>query len=104
MSVHADIESKLNKAFKPLFLQVENESDGHNVPKGSESHFKVTLVSSTFEGRRKVARHQSVYQVLKLEMSEKIHALALHTYTAEEWQDVAAAPGSPDCLGGSKSK
>jgi BolA protein len=33
----------------------------------------------------------------------QIHALALHTYTAEEWAALHAVPASPTCQGGSKS-
>jgi len=32
-------------------------------------------------------------------MSE-FHALALHTYTPEEWATIDAAPASPTCAGG----
>lgn len=39
------IEKKLSDEFQPEFLKVINESDMHNVPRGSESHFKVTVVS-----------------------------------------------------------
>ncbi len=39
------IEEKLRAAFQPVFLEVVDESYRHNVPPGSESHFKVVLVS-----------------------------------------------------------
>ena len=39
------IEEKLRAAFQPVFLEVVDESYRHNVPAGSESHFKVVLVS-----------------------------------------------------------
>ncbi len=42
------IEKKLSDEFQPEFLKVINESDMHNVPRGSESHFKVTVVSERF--------------------------------------------------------
>jgi len=32
----------------------------------------------------------------------QFHALALHTYTPEEWAAQGSAPESPTCLGGSK--
>ena len=38
------IEEKLRAAFQPVFLEVVDESYRHNVPAGSESHFKVVLV------------------------------------------------------------
>lgn len=94
------IFTELKTAFDPSYLTVENESHRHNVPPGSESHFKVTMATAAFEGRRLVQRHQAVNRALK-EALETIHALALHTYTPAEWQARGeAAPQSPNCLGG----
>ena len=39
-----------------------------------------------------------------VELKNKIHALALHTYTEDEWKEInGSAPMSPPCLGGSKA-
>lgn len=105
MNIESTIEQKLLSAFSPLHLDVINESHQHNVPAGSESHFKVIIVSSNFEGERLIKRHRAVNQVLANELSEHIHALALHTYTEKEWHDYYAdsVPLSPKCLGGSKA-
>jgi len=104
MTIAATIEEKLLSAFSPLHLEVINESNNHNVPPGSESHFKVTIVAKSFEGERLIKRHRAVNSVLSIELAEKIHALALHTYTEKEWHDYYATntPLSPKCLGGSK--
>lgn len=103
MSVKSIIEQKLQAAFTPSFLNVLNESDGHNVPPGSESHFNVTIVTDAFNEKRLLQRHRAVNKVLSDELANKIHALALHTYTAEEWQQQnQQAPVSPPCAGGSK--
>tara|TARA_B110000467_G_C18053303_1_gene332308 strand:+ start:338 stop:652 length:315 start_codon:yes stop_codon:yes gene_type:complete len=104
MTIAATIEQKLLTAFSPLHLDVVNESHKHNVPVGSESHFKVIIVSQTFEGERLIKRHRAVNGVLSEELAEKIHALALHTYTEKEWLDNYAGntPLSPNCLGGGK--
>ncbi len=103
MEVQQQIVQKLQSAFEPDHLQVANESDQHNVPPGSESHFKVIIVASHFESVREVARHQSVYKVLNEELAGSVHALALHTYSPDEWQQRQQdAPDSPACLGGSK--
>src|ERR1043166_1237684 len=93
------IKEKLQAYFQPSYLEVVNESHQHSVPPGSESHFKVTLVSEVFVGINQVKRHQTVYEVLKDEM-KNIHALSLHTYTPEEWQEKEGAPLSPKCRGG----
>ena len=97
------IEEKLISAFSPLHVEVVDESHMHNVPPGSESHFKVTLVTDAFLGKRKVARHQAVYAQLADLLAGPVHALALHTYTPEEWSNVEAPPDSPNCHGGEKT-
>jgi len=105
MNVQADIERKLAEGIQPLHMQVINESGNHNVPPGSESHFKVVLVSNDFDGKNLLARHRLVNTVLADELKSKIHALALHTYTESEWRDQNGdAPMSPPCLGGSKKQ
>lgn len=103
MSVQATIENKLTEAFAPSYLEVVNESNNHNVPPGSESHFKVTVVSEAFAGKRLLQRHRAINQTLADELANKIHALAMHTYTADEWQaQNQTSPQSPNCMGGSK--
>lgn len=103
MRMQQTIERKLAEAFAPEELEVLNESHQHSVPPGSETHFKVVLVSAAFEGKRSVARHQQVYKVLAEELAGGVHALALHTYTPAEWaQRAAHAPDSPACMGGGK--
>jgi BolA family transcriptional regulator, general stress-responsive regulator len=99
MSVQHQIEQKLQQAFAPPHLEVLNESHMHRVEPGSESHFKVILVSSTFDGQRLLARHRSVNAVLASELAGVIHALALHTYTPAEWEQQGAAPRTPSCVG-----
>lgn len=103
MSIQQMIEAKLGDSFQPQYLNVVNESHMHSVPKDSETHFKVTLVSAGFSGKRSVARHQAVYAVLREELAGEVHALALHTYSPDEWsQRDMPVPDSPNCLGGSK--
>ncbi len=105
MTIQQSIETKLASGLQPELLEVINESHMHSVPPNSETHFKVTLVSAAFDGKRHVARHQLVYGLLGEEMGGPVHALALHTYSPQEWaQRGAAAPDSPACLGGSKQE
>lgn len=42
------IRKKLQDALNPKHLEILNESYMHNVPKGSETHFKVLVVSDKF--------------------------------------------------------
>jgi BolA protein len=74
------------------------------VPAGSESHFKVIIVSDEFEDKILIKRHRLINELLADELQNKIHALALHTYTRDEWQEISGnAPMSPPCLGGGKA-
>lgn len=100
MNIESTINQKLSEALKPIHLQVVNESHMHNVPANSETHFKVTVVSAEFDGKRAVARHQSVYSVLQDELKGSVHALAIHAYSPSEWQATDTVPDSPECLGG----
>lgn len=103
MIVQTEIEKKLAETFSPLHLEVINESSNHNVPEGSESHFKVVVVSPAFEGKNLLARHRMINAALADELKNSIHALAIHTYTEEEWKETSGgAPMSPPCLGGGK--
>ena len=105
MTVQATIERKLAAELAPEHLEVINESHMHSVPPGSESHFKVVIVSPRFEGLPRVRRHQAVNAVLAEELAGRIHALSMETHTAGEW---AARGGrvmaSPQCMGGGKAE
>ncbi|MBE9109501.1 BolA family transcriptional regulator [Nodosilinea sp. LEGE 07298] len=53
---------------------------------GGGDHYQVVVVSSQFEGCSLVQQHQLVYKAVGEAMSsEAIHALALKTYTPEDW-------------------
>lgn len=96
------ITLKLAEAFNPVHLDVINESHMHSVPPGSETHFKVVLATESFISKRQVQRHQAVYACLEDELKNGVHALALHTFSPDEWAATGAVPASPDCMGGSK--
>lgn len=100
-----NIINKLSSGFELLHLDVVNESGNHNVAAGSETHFKVVLVSDDFGRQSRLARHRAVHEVLADELSGGVHALAVHTYTAEEWHKrFGDAPMSPDCRGGKSAE
>ena len=101
MSVQQTIEEKLQQAFAPSHLEVINESHTHNVPPGSESHFKVFIVSDQFEGQKRVARQRAVNKALADELAGAVHALSMHTMTPAEWQSGDPEElASPACRGG----
>ena len=101
--VQIAIESKLREAFEPAHLDVINESYMHNVPKGSESHFKVVVVAPGFDGQALLARHRAVNAVLSDELAGPVHALSIVAKTPQQWEASGGViSSSPNCMGGSK--
>jgi BolA protein len=96
MNMRERIQTAL-AALQPQHLEVLDESHMHH--RGEESHFKVVMVSEQFAGLNAVKRHQKVYGGLG-ELIGQFHALALHTYSPEEWAAQGGAPASPTCRGG----
>jgi BolA protein len=94
------IEDSLQNHLCVAELEVINESGSHNVAPGSESHFKIVVVSDDFVDMKLIARHRSINTILKDEL-QIIHALTMHTYTIAEWlEKKGSSPQSPPCLGG----
>jgi len=103
MNVQAIIEKKLTESIDCIYLQVENESFRHAVPENSETHFKVTIVSEQFSGKLLIARHRLVNSLLAEQLAGPVHALAMHTYTPQQWDlKNNTSPISADCMGGGK--
>ena len=103
MQVQNRITSKLEEAFSPQHLEVLNESNKHNVPPGSESHFKLIVVCESFQGQMLIKRQRQINQLLADELASGVHALSMHTYTPAEWAEKnGLSPKSPPCLGGGK--
>lgn len=103
-SVQSSIHDKLVDAFAPAALQVLNESHMHSVPKNSETHFKVVVVSEKFAATPLVKRHRMVNEVLAEELQGPVHALSILAYTPDQWRDRGEViPSSPPCRGGSKA-
>ncbi len=81
------IKQKLEKAFKPSFLKIIDESHKHSGHKGAqahaqehgsgESHFHVIIKADAFADMNRLARHRAVMDVLAEEMDGRIHALSL---------------------------
>lgn len=88
MRVAKEIEAKLNEHLTPARLEIKDESARHHGHAGArsegESHFKVTVVSATFEGMSRIERQRLVYRLLADEVKSDIHALALSTLTPAE--------------------
>jgi len=59
----------------------------HVQVQGDGAHFEALIVSTAFEGKRRVARHQQVYAALGSRMEAEIHALSMRTLTPQEYQE-----------------
>jgi len=100
--IQQEIHDTLVAALAPSHLQVINESNNHNVPPGSESHFKLVVVADSFSGKPLIKRHREVNALLKSYLDGAVHALSMQTHTSEEWVNKGeTVPNSPPCLGGS---
>lgn len=99
MSVATQIQKKILIGLNSFYVEVLNESANHATPPDAETHFKVTVVSEKFIDQPPVKRHQMVYDILDEEVHSKIHALAIHTYTKEEWDLLGhQVPESAPCV------
>lgn len=89
MSLQARMREKLMLALNPTRLDVVNESHLHaghsSTPGTGESHFRVLIVSDAFSSKSRVERHRIVNDVLRDELRDGVHALAIK----------ALAPGEP---------
>jgi BolA family transcriptional regulator, general stress-responsive regulator len=83
------IVARLTEALEPTLLDVVDESDRHaghgGAREGGGTHFRIRVVSARFERTNRVERHRLVYDLLRAEFADGLHALAL----------VAKAPGEP---------
>jgi BolA protein len=77
-------------------LKVLNESFMHNVPKDSESHFKIVIVSNDFKNLSLIQRHKLVYKSLDNIMNN-IHALSIQSFSDDEFALNPIILDSPEC-------
>ena len=75
--MQADELKKLIEAGVPS-AQVTVQGDG--------DHFEATVISAAFEGKSRVQQHQMVYGSLGELMQGAVHALALRTFTPQQWE------------------
>jgi BolA protein len=85
MSLESSIRSKLQVAFNPTYLELENESHKHSRG-GEETHFRIIVVSEKFAGLSRVDRQRQVANLFDEERSLGLHALSQRTFTPQEWE------------------
>jgi BolA family transcriptional regulator, general stress-responsive regulator len=90
MSVADTMRRKLTERFRPVRLDIIDDSQRHaghaGAQPGGETHFDVTIVSDAFAGMGRVARQRLVYETLADEIAGGVHALALRTLAPREDQ------------------
>ncbi|XP_057322266.1 bolA-like protein DDB_G0274169 [Microplitis mediator] len=99
--IESSIRTKLEKGLEPSYLEILNESHMHNVPKGSETHFKVLVVSDKFQNEPLIKRHRMVNELLETELKTGVHALSIVAKTPAQWEEsIKTVSPSPTCRGG----
>lgn len=81
MAVTDEIRARLESAFSPTELVVEDESEKHRghagYREGGESHFRVAIRAPAFGPMTRIERHRAVHTALGPDLVGRIHALAL---------------------------
>ena len=81
LPMKALIEARLGRALAPSSLIVEDESHQHSGHsgwrEGGETHFRLDVVSASFEGKSRVERHRLVNAALSEAFERGLHALAI---------------------------
>jgi acid stress-induced BolA-like protein IbaG/YrbA len=67
-------------------IQQNLEGSSADVSTDGQGHYEATVICPAFAGKRSLQRHQMVYATLGSRVGREIHALALQTFTPEEWQ------------------
>jgi BolA protein len=98
MDTITTIKTTLAEKIGATIVEIEDRSDLHkhhegrkNAPVGS-GHYDAIIVSENFAGKTMMQQHRMVYAALADQMQTTIHALALKTYTPEQWQQFINNP------------
>ena len=92
-----EIRQRLQERFPRARLRVVDDSHlhvGHSGSAGGAGHFTVDLVSDSFTGLGRLARHRLVYDAVADWMPHRIHALIVKASTPAE-SAAAQAPAPP---------
>jgi len=108
--IYDSILSSLSTTFpSALHISAVNESSGHNVPAGSETHFLVTVADASLGGLSRIKRHRAINTALKGELEGGVHALRIVAKSEEEWEKLndeekgEVGGKAPSCRGGDGS-
>lgn len=86
--VATEMLKRLNSALSPTRIELTDDSEKHRGHGGynpaGESHFSLTIESSSFAGRTRVERQRMVYAALGELMAERVHALSIRALAPGE--------------------
>ncbi len=86
MNVMDEIRARL-ASLQPVSLELIDDSHlhaGHAGARSGGGHYRLTIVSTAFQGKNTVARHRIIYDALGELMRKEIHALAIQARSPEE--------------------
>ena len=84
MITSEEIKSTLEKALPGSTIEMQDLTGGGD-------HWQLFIVSQAFEGKGLIEQHRMVNDALKEEMADqRIHALALKTYTPAQWEKLGS--------------
>ena len=78
----AEIRRRLEAAFRPVALDVIDDSHkhaGHEGARDGRGHFRVQISAEAFRGKPTLAQHRAIYAALGELMTTDIHALAIQS-------------------------
>ena len=76
----ADLKRRIEQSLPGAEVEIHDTT-------GTGDHFEARVVSATFVGKSLIEQHQQVYAPLQdLLKTGELHALALKTYSPEQWQ------------------
>ncbi|MEM6391096.1 MAG: BolA family protein [Pseudomonadota bacterium] len=81
MALAEEMRERLDAAFAPTVLTIEDESEQHRghsgYQEGGESHWRITINAPAFAQMSRIERHRAVHAALGPGIVGRIHALAL---------------------------
>jgi stress-induced morphogen len=75
-----EVESLIRQGIPDAHVEVRDTTGGGD-------HFDALIVSTVFEGKGLVERHQTVYKALGEAMRVRVHALSLRTLTPTQYEN-----------------
>jgi len=81
METGEELRHRLEGAFAPTSLEVEDQSEAHRGHggwrEGGGTHWRVAIRAPTFGAMSRIERHRAVHAAIGPDLMGRIHALAL---------------------------